>query len=111
MRWTKASLERRFKVPLVIPIVMLFASLFLVIAPVIESPKIEFLYAICFLALGSLTYLVFVYFRKSIGLIDYLTIFLQLSMRLVYTEVNPDEAEAEAKMEIVEEEDDDDKPY
>lgn len=111
MRWTKASLERRFKVPLVIPIVMLFASLFLVIAPVIESPKIEFLYAICFLALGSLTYIVFVYFRKSVGLIDFLTIFLQLSMRLVYTEVNPDEAEAEAKMEIVEEEDDEDKSY
>lgn len=102
MRWTKASISRRFQAPLWIPVVMLFVSLFLVVAPVIEAPKIEFLYAICFLVVGLLTYTVFVYFRISIGLVDYLTIFLQLALRLVYTEVNPDEALAEANMEMEE---------
>ena len=50
------------QVPIVIPVVMLCIAVYLVVAPIVESPKIEFLYAFLFVLSGLLFYFPFVFF-------------------------------------------------
>lgn len=80
LRWKKPDIARPYKVkdegllflfklnvilqvPVAIPIVVLISSVFLVIAPIINEPKMEYLYSMTFMAFGALIYVPFVYYK------------------------------------------------
>lgn len=60
MRKTRPDHPRPYKCPLVIPVLVLVISMYLIVAPIIEHPQIEYLYAAGFIAAGMLFYLPFV---------------------------------------------------
>ena len=68
---------------LIIPAFCFLASIFLVVAPIIEQPKIENLYAACFILAGYIFYIPFVHFRKTLPCIGYkVTCFLIVKTNL-----------------------------
>lgn len=62
MRRTRPNHPRPYKCPLVIPVLVLIISAYLIVAPIIDKPQIEYLYAAGFIAAGMLVYLPFVKF-------------------------------------------------
>lgn len=62
MRRTRPNHPRPYKCPLVIPVLVLVISAYLIVAPIIEKPQIEYLYAAGFIGAGMLVYLPFVKF-------------------------------------------------
>ena len=54
------------QVPLIVPILVLLVSIYLVIAPIIWDPRIEFLYAFLFSISGIIFYVPFVVYKKEI---------------------------------------------
>ncbi|KAL7019729.1 hypothetical protein ACKWTF_011223 [Chironomus riparius] len=67
MRYTKPNYPRPYKVPIIIPILVLVISIYLVIAPIIDKPQIEYLYTILFILCGLVLYLPFVRWRMHPG--------------------------------------------
>lgn len=70
MRKTRPDHPRPYKCPLPIPIMVLGISAYLIVAPIIDKPQIEYLYAASFIAAGMLFYLPFVkygYVPKFMG--------------------------------------------
>ena len=55
--------------PSIIPIIMVLVSLYLIIAPIVEDPTIEFLYAAIFVLGGLVFYVPFVYFKLQMPFI------------------------------------------
>ena len=51
------------QVPLIIPVIVLIASVYLVLAPIIDNPRMEFLYAFLFTVGGLIFYFPFVHFK------------------------------------------------
>lgn len=60
MRYTKPNHPRPYKVPIIIPVVVLVISVYLVAAPIFETPRIEYLYALLFIFAGLIFYVPFV---------------------------------------------------
>lgn len=54
---------RPYKVPIIIPVVVLLISAYLVIGPIINKPQIEYLYTVLFILFGFVLYLPFVRWR------------------------------------------------
>lgn len=54
------------QVPIILPISVLCVSIYLVIAPIINDPRIEFLYAFIFVISGLVFYVPFVVMKKSL---------------------------------------------
>ncbi|XP_057377676.1 b(0,+)-type amino acid transporter 1-like isoform X4 [Daphnia carinata] len=90
MRFTKKDAPRPYKVPIIIPVIVLIISVYLVIGPIVDNPKIEYLYATLFILAGFLLYVPFVYYKKVLPGMSYITTFLQLLL-----EVAPSTAMAE----------------
>lgn len=90
LRWTMKDAERPYKVPIVVPIFVLLVSVFLVFAPIVDEPKIEFLYAAIFILAGLIFYVPFVHFQKVLPGMEKFTLFMQLLM-----EVSPPTDETE----------------
>lgn len=63
MRFTKPNYPRPYKVPIIIPVVVLVISAYLVIGPIIDKPQIEYLYTVLFILMGLVLYLPFVRWR------------------------------------------------
>ncbi|XP_059164936.1 b(0,+)-type amino acid transporter 1-like [Physella acuta] len=82
-RWKKPNDPRPYRVPLVIPIVMILISIYLVIAPIVQDPRIEFLYATIFIFGGTIFYIPFVHFKKKAPFFDHVTTLLQLIFEVV----------------------------
>ncbi|XP_050399176.2 b(0,+)-type amino acid transporter 1 isoform X1 [Patella vulgata] len=82
MRYTKKDTPRPYKVPIVIPILMVFVSIYLVAAPIIYEPKIEFLYAFVFVMSGLLFYFPLVYYNLHFKCIDTITMYSQLLLEV-----------------------------
>ena len=57
---------------------MLIISLYLVIAPIVDNPQIEYLYSILFMAVGAVLYVPFVYMGYVFKFMDKVTTFLQV---------------------------------
>ena len=57
---------------------MLVISAYLVIAPVVDNPQIEYLYAIMFMLVGAVLYVPFVYLGYVFKFMDKVTTFLQV---------------------------------
>ncbi|XP_060601697.1 b(0,+)-type amino acid transporter 1-like [Ruditapes philippinarum] len=78
LRFTKPNAERPIKVFILIPVIFTLCSIYLVIAPIIQEPSLEFLWAFLFIVGGLLFYFPFVVFKLDRGCFDKVTIFFQL---------------------------------
>ncbi|XP_027955136.1 LOW QUALITY PROTEIN: b(0,+)-type amino acid transporter 1-like [Eumetopias jubatus] len=90
LRIKKRNLPRPYKVPTLIPVIMLLASLYLVLAPVIDHPQVEFLYIFLFLFSGIPVYLLLVYFQCQPEWLQMATLYLQLLLEVAPTMRNVD---------------------
>lgn len=79
MRYTKPTYPRPYKVPLIIPIVVLIISGYLVVAPIIDTPRIEYLYACLFICAGLLFYVPFVKMGMTPRFMSMIKYYLQFS--------------------------------
>ncbi|KAM3861420.1 b(0,+)-type amino acid transporter 1 [Diretmus argenteus] len=82
----KPELPRPYKVPILIPILVVIAAVFLVLAPIIDDPQIEYLYVTLFIFSGALVYVPFIHYKLCPGLLDKLTVFLQLFLEVAPTD-------------------------
>ncbi|KAK6641603.1 hypothetical protein RUM44_013318 [Polyplax serrata] len=87
MRFTKPDHPRPYKVPIIIPIVVLIISLYLIVAPIIDVPQIEYLYAALFIVGGLVFYIPFVYYGIHCKAMDRFTVFCQLLLEVAPTQV------------------------
>uniref|UniRef100_A0A1B6DUD2 b(0,+)-type amino acid transporter 1 n=1 Tax=Clastoptera arizonana TaxID=38151 RepID=A0A1B6DUD2_9HEMI len=68
MRFTRPNFPRPYKVPIIIPVLVLVISTYLVIAPIIDTPQIEYLYAALFIFGGLIFYIPFVHYGYNSSL-------------------------------------------
>ncbi|XP_050520540.1 b(0,+)-type amino acid transporter 1 isoform X2 [Daktulosphaira vitifoliae] len=87
MRFTKPNAPRPYRVPIIIPLVIFIISLYLVIAPIIDKPQIEYLYSVLFMIAGLIFYLPFVYMGYKFNIVDRLTMFVQLLLQVAPTKL------------------------
>ncbi|WAR11987.1 BAT1-like protein [Mya arenaria] len=80
MRYTKRDVKRIIKIPIVIPIIFLLCAIYLVVAPIVEDPQIQFLYAAIFVVGGLIFYFPLVHFKLI--KIDAITTYFQLFMEV-----------------------------
>ncbi|KAL3860499.1 hypothetical protein ACJMK2_010619 [Sinanodonta woodiana] len=67
LRFTRRNDHRPIKVFILIPVVFFLVSAFLVIAPIVQDPRIEILYALFFILGGLVLYFPFVCFKLDRG--------------------------------------------
>ncbi|XP_003962365.1 b(0,+)-type amino acid transporter 1-like [Takifugu rubripes] len=84
----KPDLPRSYRVPFVLPVLVIIASIFLVLAPIIDKPQIEFLYVTLFVLSGAVFYIPFIHYKLCPGLLNKLTVFLQLMLEVAPAEKN-----------------------
>ncbi|XP_073783780.1 b(0,+)-type amino acid transporter 1 isoform X2 [Danio rerio] len=84
----KPELPRAISVPIILPIVALLAAVFLVLAPIIDDPQIEYLYAVIFILSSIVIYIPFIHFKLFPGMLNKLTVFLQLFLEVAPTAKN-----------------------
>ncbi|KAH8308539.1 hypothetical protein KR044_001734 [Drosophila immigrans] len=85
MRYTKPNYPRPYKVPIIIPVVVLVISVYLVAAPIFETPRIEYLYALLFIFAGLIFYVPFVKLGMTPRFMNKVTLFFQLLLEVVPT--------------------------
>uniref|UniRef100_A0A673C2N9 Zmp:0000001267 n=1 Tax=Sphaeramia orbicularis TaxID=375764 RepID=A0A673C2N9_9TELE len=88
LRIKKPELPRSYRVPIILPILVLIAAIFLVLAPIIDSPQIEYLYVALFIFSGVIVYVPFIHYKLCPGLLTKLTVFLQLLLEVAPAEKN-----------------------
>lgn len=76
------------QVPIFLPILVLIAAIFLVLAPIIDEPQIEYLYVSLFIVSGAIIYVPFIHYKLCPGLLRKLTVFLQLFLEVAPAEKN-----------------------
>ncbi|XP_056624129.1 b(0,+)-type amino acid transporter 1 [Triplophysa dalaica] len=84
----KPELPRAVTVPIIIPILVLLAAVFLVLAPIIDDPQIEYLYVTIFILSSIVIYIPFIHFKLFPGVLNRLTIFLQLFLEVAPIDKN-----------------------
>ncbi|XP_068959101.1 b(0,+)-type amino acid transporter 1-like [Petaurus breviceps papuanus] len=86
----KKDLPRSYKVPIIIPVIMLLASIYLVLAPIIDQPQMEFLYVFLFMLSGLLVYFPIIYFGYQPQFLQEVTEQLQLLLEVAPAMKNVD---------------------
>uniref|UniRef100_A0A4W4GIU2 B(0,+)-type amino acid transporter 1 n=1 Tax=Electrophorus electricus TaxID=8005 RepID=A0A4W4GIU2_ELEEL len=88
MRFTKKHLHRPVKVPIIIPVVVVVVACYLVLAPIIDKPELEYLYCTIFILGGMIFYFLFVYHKFSCTqrIMKLISMYLQLLMEVVPAE-------------------------
>ncbi|KAF5301585.1 hypothetical protein FQR65_LT08890 [Abscondita terminalis] len=66
MRYTKPNYPRPYKVPIIIPLLVLIVSIYLIIGPIVDQPTVEYLYAAMFILGGMVFYVPFVHYKVRI---------------------------------------------
>ncbi|XP_059209430.1 b(0,+)-type amino acid transporter 1-like [Centropristis striata] len=84
----KPELPRPYRVPIILPILVFIVAIFLVLAPIVDNPQIEYLYATLFLCSGAFIYIPFIHYKLCPGLLNKLTVFLQLFLEVAPAEKN-----------------------
>ncbi|XP_030830924.1 b(0,+)-type amino acid transporter 1 isoform X2 [Strongylocentrotus purpuratus] len=84
-RYKYPDLKRPFKVPIICPIIFVVASVYLVVAPIINEPLIEFLYAFLFIVAGLIFYFPFIKYKYSPKFMDSFTLRVQKLFKVVPT--------------------------
>ncbi|XP_014488144.1 PREDICTED: b(0,+)-type amino acid transporter 1-like isoform X3 [Dinoponera quadriceps] len=87
MRKTRPNHPRPYKCPLLIPVLVLGISAYLIVAPIIDKPQIEYLYAAGFISAGMLVYLPFVKFGYVPKFMEGVNAFLQMLLEVAPTAV------------------------
>jgi len=82
LRYREPKIPRPYKCPIVIPIIMVIISVYLVVAPVVDNPQIEYLYVILLLLAGAVLYIPFVYMGYVFKFMEKVTTFLQLMLQI-----------------------------
>ncbi len=82
LRFKWKDVKRPYKVPLIFPIITLLVSIYLVIAPLVQDPAIEYLFVAVSIFAGLVFYFPFVQFKKKLFVIDYITKWTQLLMNV-----------------------------
>ncbi|XP_076470410.1 b(0,+)-type amino acid transporter 1-like [Babylonia areolata] len=90
LRYKLRDAPRPYKVPIVIPVVMLCVAVYLVVAPIVDSPQIEFLYAFLFILAGVVVYVPFVRYQLKVPGFDKVTMYVQLLMEVSPTDYRED---------------------
>ncbi|KAE8605184.1 hypothetical protein XENTR_v10015010 [Xenopus tropicalis] len=88
MKIKKPDLPRPYKVPIVIPIIVQIASVYLVLAPIIGSPQLEYLYVVLFILSGLIVYIPVVHYKWSPKCFRSVTLQLQLLLQVAPTNKN-----------------------
>ncbi|KAG7468298.1 hypothetical protein MATL_G00141550 [Megalops atlanticus] len=88
MRFTRKELNRPVKVPIVIAGLVVLVSCYLVLAPIIDKPELEYLYCTIFILSGMVFYFPFVHckFSWTRKIMRPITMHLQLLMEVVPSE-------------------------
>ncbi|XP_025115961.1 b(0,+)-type amino acid transporter 1-like [Pomacea canaliculata] len=81
-RKTKPNAPRIIKVPLLVPCLVLAYTLFLLVTPLVLNPRMEFLYATCFVVAGVLFYVPFIHCGFRINRLDGAVAKLQLLLQV-----------------------------
>ncbi|XP_026211613.1 b(0,+)-type amino acid transporter 1 [Anabas testudineus] len=84
----KPELPRPYRVPIILPILVLIAAIFLVLAPIVDDPQIEYLYVTLFMFSGVLIYIPFIHYKLLPGLLTKLTVVLQLFLEVAPADKN-----------------------
>uniref|UniRef100_A0A671XLY2 b(0,+)-type amino acid transporter 1 n=1 Tax=Sparus aurata TaxID=8175 RepID=A0A671XLY2_SPAAU len=84
----KPELPRPYRVPIILPILVLLAAICLVLAPIIDDPQIEYLYMTLFILSGAIIYIPFVHYKLCPKLLTKLTVFLQLFLEVAPEDKN-----------------------
>ncbi|XP_020663755.3 solute carrier family 7 member 13 [Pogona vitticeps] len=82
LRFREPDLHRPYKVFLPVAFAMVAVSLFLVLAPIVWSPKVQYIYASLFMLGSLLFYLPFVHFKIHFRFVDNITCYLQLLLEV-----------------------------
>ncbi|GBM49751.1 b(0,+)-type amino acid transporter 1 [Araneus ventricosus] len=90
LRFTEKDLPRPYKVPLIIPIIMSVISAYLVLAPLIFNPQLEYFYAFVFLLSGLLLYIPFIHYGLRLRIMKKITHVVQLLLVCAPSESVPD---------------------
>ncbi|XP_065169415.1 b(0,+)-type amino acid transporter 1 isoform X2 [Atheta coriaria] len=85
MRYTKPNYPRPYKVPIIIPVLVLVVSIYLVVGPIVDKPTIEYLYAASFILSGMIFYVPFVHYKMHIPFMGRITVFLQMLLEVAPT--------------------------
>jgi len=99
LRYRHPDWNRPFKVWIAIPILCFICSCYLIVAPIIEEPKIQYLYAASFILAGLFVYFPCIYFGKVPGFMDPLTSFFQQLLEVVPTTFPDEDLDDEKKSE------------
>ncbi|KAJ8303532.1 hypothetical protein KUTeg_019928 [Tegillarca granosa] len=91
LRCTKRNAHRPYKVPIVVPLIVLICSCYLVVAPIIQDPRIEFLYAALFMFSGLFFYVPFVVYKKRLAFVAPVTRFIQMILWVAPSRYEPPE--------------------
>uniref|UniRef100_A0A4W6FWS2 Solute carrier family 7 member 9 n=1 Tax=Lates calcarifer TaxID=8187 RepID=A0A4W6FWS2_LATCA len=85
MRFTRKDLHRPVKVPIIIAVLMVVVSCYLVLAPIIDKPELEYLYCTVFIFSGLLFYYPFVHRKVNWArkIMRPITMHLQLLLEVV----------------------------
>ncbi|KAL5022199.1 hypothetical protein ScPMuIL_001354 [Solemya velum] len=83
LRYRRKDIHRPIKIPILVPIIVLLCAIYLVVAPLVRDPKIEFLYAGIFIIASLLLYIPFVHFKLRIPGMDHATVFSQMFLEVV----------------------------
>lgn len=73
------------QVPIIIPIIVLMAAVYLVLAPIIDQPQIEILYIVLFIFSGVILYFPLVRFKCHPRFLQRVTLHLQLFLEVAPT--------------------------
>ncbi|XP_071496786.1 b(0,+)-type amino acid transporter 1-like [Diadema antillarum] len=87
LRYTHPEWNRPYRVHWLAAVFMLIASAYFVIAPIIEDPALEFLFAAIFMVGGLIFYFPFVYYKYQPKFMPYFTAYCQILFELVPTQV------------------------
>ncbi|KAL1131952.1 hypothetical protein AAG570_011563 [Ranatra chinensis] len=85
MRYTRPNFPRPYKVPIIIPILVLGISVYLILAPIIDQPQKEYLYALFFIVAGLLVYFPSVHYGAP-KIMERFTVFCQLLFEVAPTQ-------------------------
>ena len=85
IRYRMGKYSPSFRTPLPVIILGLLICMFMVVSPFLDSPRVEFLYGLVFLAVGIIAYIVFVYFELFVPGFDKIMTVLQLVLQVLPT--------------------------
>ncbi|XP_029452882.1 b(0,+)-type amino acid transporter 1-like [Rhinatrema bivittatum] len=91
LRIKKPDLPRPYKVPILIPILFFIMAVYLVLAPVIDSPQMEFLYIFGFMLISILFYILLVRYKLHPKFLHKVTLHLQLLLEVAPTDKYEDD--------------------